>query len=65
MQAGDWVGKNNGNVSYNTVFRVTCTAGKRVSVFEGNWFETGTPGTSDMGTMVSAENGYFYQELSS
>ncbi|MBL0132514.1 MAG: VCBS repeat-containing protein [Chitinophagaceae bacterium] len=57
MQAGDWVGKNNGNVSYNTVFRVTCTAGKRVSVFEGNWFETGTPGTSDMGTMVSAENG--------
>jgi uncharacterized repeat protein (TIGR01451 family) len=57
MQAGDWVGKSNGNVSYPTVFRVTCTAGKRVSVFEGNWFETGSPGTSDMGTMVSAENG--------
>lgn len=57
MQAGDWVGKSNGNVSYSTVFRVTCSAGKKVSVFEGNWFETGSPGTSDMGTMVSAENG--------
>lgn len=57
MQAGDWVGRNFGNVSYNTVFRITCTPGKRVSVFEGNWFETGAPGTSDMATMVSAENG--------
>ncbi len=57
MQAGDWVGKNNSNTSYPTVFRATCTGGKRVSVFEGNWFETGSPGTSDMATMVSAENG--------
>lgn len=57
MQAGDWVGKTNGNVNYSTVFRVTCSNGKRVSVFEGNWFETGSPGTSDMATMVSAENG--------
>ena len=55
--AGDWVGKANGNVSYSNVFRITCTAGKRVSVFEGNWFETGSPGTSDMATMVSSENG--------
>lgn len=53
----EWVGKNNGNVSYATVFKVECTAGKRVSVFEGNWFETGTVGTSDMATMMSAENG--------
>lgn len=57
MKSGDWVGKTNGNVSYATVFRITCTAGKRVSVFEGNWFETGSPGTSDMATMVSSENG--------
>lgn len=55
--AGDWVGKSNGNISYPNVFRISCTAGKRVSVFEGNWFETGSPGTSDMATMVSSENG--------
>jgi len=53
----DWVGKSNGNVSYPTVFRVTCSPGKKVSVFEANWLETGNPGTSDMGTMVTAENG--------
>ncbi len=57
MQAKDWVGKNNGNVSYATTFRITTNGTKRVSVFEGNWFETGTPGTSDMATMVSSENG--------
>ncbi|MCU0322397.1 MAG: CRTAC1 family protein [Chitinophagaceae bacterium] len=57
MKSGDWVGKTNGNVSFATVFRITCTPGKRVSVFEGNWFETGSPGTSDMATMVSSENG--------
>ncbi|MFM2226166.1 MAG: hypothetical protein RJA07_2368 [Bacteroidota bacterium] len=56
-QFGDWVGKNAGNVSYATVFRLKCTAGKRISVFEGNWFETGSPGTSDMATMVSSELG--------
>ncbi|WP_162071742.1 FG-GAP-like repeat-containing protein [Chryseobacterium fistulae] len=57
LGAGDWVGKTNGNVSYPNVFRITCSAGKKVSVFEGNWFETGQPGTSDMATMVSSENG--------
>jgi len=57
LQTGDWVGKNDSNVSYSTIFRITCTSGKRVSVFEGNWFETGSPGTSDMATMLSAENG--------
>jgi len=57
LKAGDWVGKNEGNVSFNTVFRISCSTGKRVSVFEGNWFETGAPGTSDMATMVSSENG--------
>ncbi|MCS4302422.1 FG-GAP-like repeat-containing protein [Chryseobacterium sp. BIGb0232] len=57
LAAGDWVGRSNGNVSYPTVFRITCSAGKKVSVFEGNWFETGSPGTSDMATMVSSESG--------
>ncbi|MFN8436385.1 MAG: FG-GAP-like repeat-containing protein [Cytophagales bacterium] len=53
----EWVGKSNGNVSYPTVFRVRCDAGKTVSVFEANWLETGSPGTSDIGTMVCADNG--------
>lgn len=57
LKAGDWVGRTNGNTNYATIFRISCTSGKRVSVFEGNWFETGSPGTSDMATMVSAENG--------
>lgn len=56
-KAKDWVGKNNGNVSYPTVFRVSCTAGKKVSVFEANWLETGSPGTSDIATMVASEAG--------
>ena len=53
----DWVGRNNGNVSYPTVFRVRCTAGNKVSIFEANWLETGNPGTSDIGTMCSSMNG--------
>ena len=53
----DWVGKQNGNVTYATVFRVTCSAGKKVSVFEANWMETGSTNTSDMATMVSSESG--------
>ena len=53
----EWVGKNNGNVSYPTVYKIECSAGKRVSIFEGNWFETGSVGTSDMATMMSSENG--------
>lgn len=56
-QPADWVGKNNGNASYPTVFRVSCSPGKKVSIFEGNWFETGAPGTSDMATSVSSDNG--------
>ncbi len=56
-KAKDWVGKNNGNVSYPTVFRISCSAGKKVSVFEANWLETGSPGTSDIATMVASEAG--------
>jgi uncharacterized repeat protein (TIGR01451 family) len=57
LKAVDWVGRNNGNVNYANTFRITCSAGKKVSVFEGNWFETGSVGTSDMATMVSSETG--------
>lgn len=57
MEPADWVGKQHGNVSYPTVFRVTGTPGKRVSVFEANWMETGSNTTSDMATMVSSANG--------
>ncbi len=57
LKAGDWVGKIDGGVSYSSCFRVSCKAGKRVSIFEGNWFETGSPGTSDMATMVCSDNG--------
>lgn len=53
----DWVGKSDGNASYATIFRIKCTSGKRVSVFEANWLETGNPGTSDIGSMLSSENG--------
>lgn len=52
-----WVGKTEGNASYSTVFRITASAGKRVSVFEANWLETGNPGTSDIGSMLSSEDG--------
>jgi uncharacterized repeat protein (TIGR01451 family) len=55
--AVDWVGRNNGNVNYPTVFRITCSTGKKVTVFEANWLETGNPGTSDIGTMCSSLDG--------
>ena len=52
----DWVGRTLGQ-TFATVFRVRCTAGKKVSVFEANWMETGSTATSDMATMASSENG--------
>jgi uncharacterized repeat protein (TIGR01451 family) len=55
--AGDWVGKSQGNVNFPNVFRLRCTNGKRVSVFEANWLETGAIGTSDIGTMCSSLDG--------
>lgn len=57
LQPADWVGKQNGNVTFPTVFRVTCSPGKRVSVMEANWMETGSTNTSDMSTMLSSEAG--------
>lgn len=56
-QPADWVGKQNGNATFSTVFRVSCSPGKRVSVMEANWMETGSTNTSDMSTMLSAESG--------
>jgi uncharacterized repeat protein (TIGR01451 family) len=55
--AVDWVGKNNGNVNYATTFRVRCGTGKKVTVFEANWLETGSPGTADIGSMASSDLG--------
>lgn len=57
LQPADWVGKQHGNATHPTVFRVTCTPGKRVSVMEANWMETGSTNTSDMATMLSSETG--------
>ena len=54
LEPGDWV-SNSGNI--NKVFRVTCTPGKKVSVFEANWLETGSPGTSDVASMMSGRDG--------
>jgi len=53
-KAAEWVGKREGNVTYPTVFRVTCSTGKQVMVLEANWMETGSPGTSDMATMATS-----------
>lgn len=56
-QAVEWVGRTE-NGTYPTVFRVTCSSGKKVMVLEANWMETGAIGTSDMSTMATAMNGY-------
>jgi hypothetical protein len=56
MKPAEWIGKTAGQ-TYPTVFRASCTAGKKISVFEANWLETGSVGTSDIATMASAENG--------
>lgn len=57
LKPADWIGKNNGNTTYATVFRVRCDTGKKISIFECNWMETGSPGTSDTASMVSSEDG--------
>lgn len=54
LGSGDWVSYA-GN--HDEVFRLTCTSGKKVSVFEANWLETGSPGTSDVASMVSSREG--------
>ncbi len=54
LQAGEWISYT-GN--HNGVFRLSCTAGKSISVFEANWLETGSPGTSDIASMVSSRDG--------
>ncbi|MDX2249563.1 MAG: CRTAC1 family protein [Bacteroidia bacterium] len=54
LSPADWVSYT-GNIS--KVFRVKCSPGKKVSVFEANWLETGSPGTSDIASMVSSRDG--------
>ncbi len=54
LGVADWVSYS-GNI--NKVFRISCTAGKSVSVFEANWLETGSFGTSDIASMVSSKTG--------
>jgi hypothetical protein len=54
LDPGDWISYS-GNV--NAVFRVSCSSDKSVSVFEANWLETGSPGTSDVASMVSSKDG--------
>lgn len=54
LETGDWVSYT-GNV--DATFMIETTAGKKVSVFEANWLETGSFGTSDIATMVSSREG--------
>ncbi|MCI4668198.1 MAG: CRTAC1 family protein [Bacteroidia bacterium] len=67
---GDWIGLDSWTVdelkgvewisysgNHNGVFRLRCSEGKTVSVFEANWLETGRPGTSDVSSMVSSRDG--------
>lgn len=54
LETGDWVSYS-GNV--DATFKIVATAGKKVSVFEANWLETGSFGTSDIATMVSSHEG--------
>ena len=54
LAPGDWI-STSGNV--DRVFRISCAPGKKVSVFEANWLETGSPGTSDIASMVSSRYG--------
>lgn len=57
LEPADWVGAQDRNATFPTVFRVSCSSGKRVSVMEANWMETGSTTTSDMSTMLSSESG--------
>lgn len=38
--------------------KLVCTAGKRISVFESSWLETGASGTSDIASFVSSAHGF-------
>ncbi|MBL4704884.1 MAG: VCBS repeat-containing protein [Flavobacteriales bacterium] len=56
LEPGAWTGNDDGG-TYPTVFKVVCETGKKVSIFEANWMESGSPGTSDMATMLSSSSG--------
>ena len=53
LQHADWVNTSN---LFCPLFRLTVTAGK-VALFEANWIETGSYGTSDLYSYCSSENG--------
>ena len=55
-KAAEWVGATD-NQTFATIFRVSCTPGKKVTVFEANWLETGSMVTSDISSMAPSENG--------
>ncbi|HWB62908.1 MAG TPA: T9SS type A sorting domain-containing protein, partial [Chitinophagales bacterium] len=56
LKAVEWVGRSL-NQTYGTVFRVSCSSNKTISVFESNWIETGSTLTSDVGAMATAQDG--------
>ena len=56
FKTAEWVGATL-RQTFATIFRVTCSPGKTVTVFEGNWIETGQMQTSDIASMVSSETG--------
>jgi len=56
FKAVEWVGAES-HETYATIFRVTCSAGKNVTVFEANWIETGSMVTSDISSMAPSANG--------
>ena len=55
-KAVEWVGASS-HQTYATIFRVSCTTGKKVTVFEANWIETGSMVTSDISSMAPSQNG--------
>lgn len=55
-ETAEWVGKNR-HETYATIFKASCTPGKKISVLEANWIETGAMRTSDLATMATSNTG--------
>ncbi|MEM1416343.1 MAG: hypothetical protein AAGH15_15650, partial [Myxococcota bacterium] len=54
----DWVGASDPVFRDARMYRLSVSpAYQRCTVFEGNWMETGSPGTSDFASSVSSANG--------
>ncbi|MEO0897772.1 MAG: FG-GAP-like repeat-containing protein [Bacteroidota bacterium] len=54
LKAGEWISYSGNHAG---VFRLRSSEGKPISVSEANWLETGRPGTSDIASMVSSQDG--------